>query len=104
MFKEAPEVPDIIGVSQRQNSIVLDWRSNFDGGAPQSFIVQYRKHEDDKWTAVHIQTNKTKNEFYILNPQPNTKYVLRMLALNILGNSSFTAPYIFHTDGKHCCK
>ncbi|CAC5422056.1 unnamed protein product [Mytilus coruscus] len=94
----APEVPEIFDVYQRHNDIVLEWKPKFDGGEPQSFIVQYRKDVDEIWKSVLIQLNETRNFVLISNPHPNTKYVLRMLAFNRIGNSSFTGLYTVLTD------
>lgn len=80
----------------------MKWNPQFDGGAPQGFIVQYRKKENEIWKTIYIQSNETKEFVHIWNPQPKTKYFLRMLAFNRIGNSSFTEQFTILTDGKLC--
>lgn len=102
LLKGAPEVPSISNVYQRQNYIVLEWKPKFDGGAPQGFIVQYRKKQDEIWESIWIQSNETNDFVHISKLKPDTEYELRMLAFNRLGNSSFTVQFTTLFKGRHC--
>ncbi|XP_041372792.1 MAM domain-containing glycosylphosphatidylinositol anchor protein 2-like [Gigantopelta aegis] len=90
-----PSIPS--GVSAWANgphSILVVWLELFNGGSDQMFLVQYRADTTLLWTNITEQfPGKGINAIQkavISNLQPNSRYLMRVLAYNRYGYKGFT--------------
>ncbi|VDI37261.1 Hypothetical predicted protein [Mytilus galloprovincialis] len=80
-------MPQITTLERTPYAILVKWEQGFNGGHRTTFEIEYRKVTEIKWDRNHIKENIL-NTFFIADP--NTDYMVRMKALNKLGQSSFT--------------
>ena len=76
------------------HSIYVVWNEEFNGGLKQMFLVQYRTDTTPQWTNltdVIAETGlNTIQKAVISSLQPNTRYLVRVLAYNKYGYKDFT--------------
>lgn len=89
---EKPQPPTITDVFSETASLRVMWSKQFDGGARQHFVLQYKKDIDNDWQNVRPITDSTRRmEVHILNNlESNTVYFLRLFSENQLGSSNYT--------------
>ncbi|XP_052073067.1 cell adhesion molecule DSCAM-like [Mytilus californianus] len=92
-----PRMPHITTVKRTSNGILVKWESVFDGGYETTYEVEYRKVTETKWDRIHIKENHLSTTFIA---DPNTDYLVRMKALNKMGNSSSTKEQTVPTEDK----
>lgn len=91
-------MPHITTLERTPYAILVKWEQGFNGGHRTTFEIEYRKVTEIKWDRNYIKENIL-NTFFIADP--NTDYVVRMKALNKLGQSSFTKQRKVFKEGKH---
>ncbi|XP_052103596.1 nephrin-like [Mytilus californianus] len=91
----APFMPKILKTSAKQTQIFVLWKPGFDGGYLQWFIVEYKEKGDIYW---NNQTVNSSNSTVIGGLQLATKYIIRMLARNMIDESNRTEEIIVQTD------
>ncbi|XP_041373781.1 contactin-2-like [Gigantopelta aegis] len=90
-----PSIPsNVIVWSDVSSLITVAWTEEFNGGLPQTFLVQYRADTAPKWTNLTRMLEetglKTNHGSSILNLQSRTRYRVRVLSYNKLGHKGFT--------------
>ncbi|XP_071094967.1 kin of IRRE-like protein 3 [Haliotis cracherodii] len=87
-----PNIPSSLkATSTRQRSITLQWEKAFNGGATQSFNIQYRE-PGGQWTTHPTRPSEDEApQLDIDGLKPGTLYQIRMNALNEYGSSSYTS-------------
>ncbi|XP_041373960.1 neural cell adhesion molecule 1-B-like [Gigantopelta aegis] len=100
-----PSVPSNVVVwSGIPSSLSVAWIEEFNGGLPQTFLVQHRVHTALEWTNVtglFKETGlKTVHGASISNLQPQTRYLVRVSAYNREGHKGFTPEQEVLTDGR----
>ena len=101
-----PEIPtNGIAWSGGPFSIALAWTEEFNGGLPQTFVVQYRVDTESQWTNLTKQFKetglKTVHGSSVSDLQPKTRYFVRVFAYNRQGHKGFTPQQEVLTDGNH---
>ncbi|WAQ99129.1 TUTL-like protein [Mya arenaria] len=83
-----PSVPHNLKSSDRvtESSVNLTWISGFDGGHPQTFVVQFRDISTVIWKKEDVETGHTNHTLF--NLKPGTTYEVKVTARNSLGNSA----------------
>ncbi|XP_041379604.1 nephrin-like [Gigantopelta aegis] len=90
-----PNIPsDVTTWSSDPHSVSIAWLEGFNGGSKQAFIVRYRADTTPQWTncttIIPEKGVNTIQKAVIPNLQPNTRYLVRVLAYNIYGYEDFT--------------
>ena len=68
--------PDIIGYDVGRRSLYVQWRDALDASA---YRFEWRAANDKTWSAVFVEPTRT--EFTLTNLEPNTSYVVRVVAI-----------------------
>ncbi|CAC5370254.1 DSCAML1 [Mytilus coruscus] len=95
-----PRMPQITTVKRTSNGILVKWRSVFDGGYETTYEIEFRKVTETKWDRIHIKMIMENHLSTTFIADPNTDYLVRMKALNKMGNSSSTKEQIVPTEDK----
>mgnify|MGYP000113759434 CR=1 FL=1 len=77
----------------------LSWKPGFNGGLPQTFIIQYRT-DGDVWTNITaIPDNQAAMEmdYTLTQLSPGTMYTAQIIAYNDIGESGKTSVVNFTT-------
>jgi hypothetical protein len=84
-------------VASGSTSITLSWKvGENDGGRPvEKIIIQYRAYNDTEWQSETIYTDPRKVRYTIENLKSNTRYMLRVIAVNDIAPSQ---PSITHLE------
>ncbi|XP_041373613.1 synaptogenesis protein syg-2-like [Gigantopelta aegis] len=90
-----PNIPmNVTAWSNGPHSVSVSWIEEFNGGSNQTFLIQYRADTTSQWTNLTeefpekvLHTNHTA---VISNLQPETRYLVRVLAYNKYGYKGFT--------------
>ncbi|XP_071094635.1 nephrin-like [Haliotis cracherodii] len=88
-----PSTPTNISVyPEGPFSLRVSWKEEFNGGATQTFIVEYSTDEEDWKTAgSHEETGRGNYLTSVIrNLNPDTQYYVRVVASTKFGNSSYT--------------
>lgn len=86
----------------RTNHIYVKFKPGFNGGYPQTFIIEYRKASAAHWTRCEVYNSDT--HYNIENLEFGTKYQIRIYSFNKLGNSTVIDGYDIQTKGiLHLC-
>ncbi|XP_041372804.1 twitchin-like [Gigantopelta aegis] len=90
-----PNIPmNVTAWSNGPHSVSVSWIEALNGGSEQTFVVQYRADTISRWTNLAevilekgLHTNHTA---VISNLQPETRYLVKVLAYNRYGYKGFT--------------
>ncbi|XP_041373842.1 hemicentin-1-like isoform X2 [Gigantopelta aegis] len=98
-----PSIPsNVIVWSDVPSTFSVAWTEEFNGGLPQTFLIQYQADEMLEWkntTKIFKETGLKKNHgASISNLQPRTRYLVRVLAYNREGYKGFTPEQEVLTD------
>ncbi|XP_041379603.1 nephrin-like, partial [Gigantopelta aegis] len=90
-----PSIPsDVSAWANGPHSILIVWLELFNGVSEQTFLVQYRADRTSLWTNITEQFPgkglNTIQKAVISNLQPNSRYLIRVLAYNRYGYKGFT--------------
>ncbi|XP_041372569.1 hemicentin-1-like [Gigantopelta aegis] len=90
-----PSIPsNVIVWSDVPSSFSVAWIEEFNGGLPQTFLVEYRADGTLDWTnitKIFKEAGLKKNHgASISNLQPKTRYLVRVLSYNKQGHKGFT--------------
>lgn len=98
-FPDKPEKPNINEVFPYIDNIIVSWTSTFNGGKEQQFILEYKNAEASEWNAVPAINDSSANccHHVIENLVADTEYMIRIQAMNELGESKFTKIRIVKT-------
>lgn len=77
------------------NSINVEFEPGFNGGYPQTFIIEYRKAASGPWTQLEVDNSHTNYNIKYL--EQGTQYELRMYSFSKLGNSTISDNYSIYT-------
>ncbi|XP_048236942.1 synaptogenesis protein syg-2-like [Haliotis rufescens] len=90
--KSTPNIPSSLkATSTGPRSVTLQWEKAFNGGATQSFNIQYRE-PGGQWTTHPTRPSEDEApQLDIDDLEPGTLYQIRMNALNDYGSSSYTS-------------
>ncbi|VDI07333.1 Hypothetical predicted protein [Mytilus galloprovincialis] len=86
MQEQEPEKPTIIVLKSSANDIYVKFEHGYDGGYPQTFIIEYRKASAGPWTQITVDNSHT--YYYIKDLESETEYTLQMYSFNKIGNST----------------
>ncbi|CAK8693269.1 unnamed protein product [Clavelina lepadiformis] len=77
-------------VNVTYDAIVVSWIPGFDGGMSQTFLLEYRRLDDDtkRWDISNIPGHKTAHEMVGL--KQDIEYRIRMRSINLLGKSGLS--------------
>lgn len=78
---------------------MLRWRAGFNGGFSQTFFIEYRRRDEEKWKVIHIKDHN-QNTYSIDGLTPETEYLIRLFSRNIKGDSGLSDAIPFIT-GKY---
>jgi hypothetical protein len=79
----------------------LVWTPGFNGGFPQTFILQYIYSQEDKWHSVQVQDTNEQTMSYMLTGLLSSKvYNITMFSMNEKGNSPYTQNLQITTKSK----
>ncbi|CAC5402594.1 unnamed protein product [Mytilus coruscus] len=94
--KDMPEAPNHFSVGYiTDRSVIISWIAGFNGGEPQTFFLQFKTSDDDKWNTRIVHTNDTgtgSTVYYTLDQlKLNTRYHVMVFSRNTYGhrNASF---------------
>ncbi|XP_041372445.1 kin of IRRE-like protein 1 [Gigantopelta aegis] len=95
LIEEGPtSVPSDVSVWGSGLAVAVAWIEEFNGGLPQTFLVQYRADGTTQWenlTEVFEEIGVKKvHASLISNLQPTARYLVRVLAYNTHGYKGFT--------------
>lgn len=98
-----PEAPQYFSVGLlTDKSVILSWIAGFNGGHQQTFSVQFKTTDDDKWDehTVHNDGTRTGSTVYYKLDQlkPDSRYQVMVLSGNIHGQRNTSLE--FKTKGK----
>ena len=95
--RQATEFQEITE-SITETSARLSWKPGFNGGLPQTFIIQYRT-DSNVWTnTTAIPDNQAMEMNYTLTQlSPGTMYTAQIFAYNAKGESGTTSLITFST-------
>ncbi|XP_041379123.1 Down syndrome cell adhesion molecule-like protein 1 homolog [Gigantopelta aegis] len=90
-----PNVPSAFTAwSSDPHSVLVAWLEGFNEGSEQTFVVQYRADTTPQWTnlteVIPEKGVNTIQKAVIPNLQPNSRYIVRVLAYNKYGYKGFT--------------
>ncbi|XP_041372973.1 uncharacterized protein LOC121386209 [Gigantopelta aegis] len=90
-----PIIPSNISTRNISPTVVsVTWVEEFNGGAAQMFLVQYRRDATSQWTnfteIVSERGMGMKHTILIPDLHPKTRYLVRVLAFNKYGYEDFT--------------
>ncbi|XP_052218641.1 nephrin-like isoform X2 [Dreissena polymorpha] len=85
----APELYEIMEDLVTQNSVTIEWKSGFDGGEEQRFVILYKKSTEMAWDNITLPGAITRIALDGLDP--GTAYEVKMYAENTIGKSEETA-------------
>ncbi|XP_041373811.1 synaptogenesis protein syg-2-like [Gigantopelta aegis] len=90
-----PNIPmNVTAWSNGPHSVSVSWIEEFNGGSNQTFLIQYRADTTSQWTNLTKQFPEkvlhTNHTAVISNLQPETRYLVRVLAYNRYGYKGFT--------------
>nr|CAB3264425.1 nephrin [Phallusia mammillata] len=103
-----PDAPSEVTVTNiTHDAISLSWQAGFDGGAPQTFLLQYKMILDSlitcdfdeissDWSQINVPNSRT--NYVIEGLQQSTSYGVCMLAFNRFGRSSGTKIRVVSTN------
>ncbi|XP_041372788.1 deleted in malignant brain tumors 1 protein-like [Gigantopelta aegis] len=99
-----PNIPsDITTWSRDSTSVAVSWIEAFNGGFPQTFLVQYRPNTTSEWSNFTRQVPERgfhANHTAVLSDlQPGTSYLVRVLASNMDGHKDFSPMLNITTGG-----
>ncbi|CAC5424009.1 unnamed protein product [Mytilus coruscus] len=85
--EDKPEAPQNFSVGTTTfRSVNLSWIAGFDGGHNQTFTVQFKTTEDDRWKTKKVDTNEIRTGstvYYTLDHlKPDTSYQVMVLSTN----------------------
>lgn len=64
------------------------WKAGFNGGIPQTFVLVYRKEDDQDWDTITLQdTGNSVMNLTIHGLSRNTNYEIQLFAVNSEGSS-----------------
>ncbi|CAC5390621.1 DSCAM [Mytilus coruscus] len=91
-----PETPEIMKIIPKENKVIVQWRERFNGGFPQSVVIQYRRRDVQFWNKIPASDPGMHTD-YIDGLTPGTEYLIRMYSKNIRGDSNFTDEKLIRT-------
>ncbi|VDI70161.1 Hypothetical predicted protein [Mytilus galloprovincialis] len=88
-----PEPPKYVAVITYARYLEVVWDPGFDGGYQQTFFVEYQQEPENTWKrSVPVIDNRQVRLSTILNNlNPKTRYQVRVLSTNEIGDSKQTA-------------
>lgn len=100
-FLEKPECTNMFSYKEESltsSSVTLIWNRGFNGGLPQTFVIQYRKVSENQWSNATVQESKSTNMVYtVTGLSSNEDYVATLFAHNEIGQSCIYGVVTFHT-------
>ncbi|XP_013858803.1 neural cell adhesion molecule 1 isoform X2 [Austrofundulus limnaeus] len=93
-----PGPPHYLSVSPGPTSVVFELKTfPISGGTPISgFVLQWRKSSAEEWKEIIVPTT---DRLAITSLKPYTTYLVRMAALNAVGQGQFSIESSVHTEG-----
>ena len=85
----APDTPTLLTIlNVTDDTVTLGWTPGFDGGLKASYLIRYRRVNDDGYKYVDVVPHNAIT-FTIRDLEVNTQYVFSIMAMNKVGNSKF---------------
>lgn len=84
----------------KRNKVTVQWRDMFNGGLPQSIVIQYRRRDVQYWNTIPVSDPMTHTRS-IDGLTPGTEYFIRMYSKNIKGASNMTDEKLIKTGKYH---
>ena len=81
------------------SSAELSWTPGYDGGKPQTYVIQYKLTNANSWENVTFAGSPPYNLEHLKNCE---SYLVQIFAYNVIGLSSSTPAINFMTDGNAC--
>ncbi|XP_071149255.1 nephrin-like isoform X1 [Mytilus edulis] len=88
-----PEPPTNMSVVPFERYLTVFWYRGYSGGFPQTFFIEYRRDIKKVWRRSEpvFDTMQARMSNTLFNLSPQTRYLVRILSTNALGESKKTA-------------
>ncbi|VDI11168.1 Hypothetical predicted protein [Mytilus galloprovincialis] len=88
-----PESPQFVSVIPYARYLKVVWDPGFDGGYQQTFFVEYRQESENTWkrSGPVVDNRQVRLSKILNNLNPKTRYQVRVLSKNEIGDSNQTA-------------
>lgn len=91
LFLDKPKPPSEfqhVAESVTETSVKVNWKPGFNGGLPQTFVIQYKNSDGDWINTTEITDSQQKEMNYtLMQLLPGTTYTAQIFAINPLGTS-----------------
>lgn len=99
---DKPDAPQNFSVETKTfRSVNLSWIAGFNGGLEQTFTVQFKTIDNDKWKVKNVQINDIRTGSKIYYPldqlRPDTSYQVTVVSKNLQGQRNTSLE--FKTEG-----
>ncbi|VDI72571.1 Hypothetical predicted protein [Mytilus galloprovincialis] len=95
-----PETPEIMKIMPKESEAIVEWRERFNGGFPQSIVIQYRRRDVQYWNTIPVSDPGMHTDS-IDGLTPGTEYFIRMYSKNTKGASNMTDEKLIRTGKYH---
>ncbi|KAL3860929.1 hypothetical protein ACJMK2_007024, partial [Sinanodonta woodiana] len=93
-----PDIPRDVQIIKNRittTSVDIEWFSGFHGGSNQTFVIEYRKQEDESWTnySQNFFGGLMQNKYFNITVEDlhqNTLYFFQLYAWNEFGRSEYS--------------
>ncbi|XP_076107481.1 cell adhesion molecule DSCAM-like [Mytilus galloprovincialis] len=87
-----PEPPTNMSVIPFERYLTVLWNRGYNGGFPQTFFIEYRQETMEKWRQSDpvIDSMQARMSNILFNLSPQTRYLVRVLSTNVIGESKKT--------------
>ncbi|CAC5394317.1 unnamed protein product [Mytilus coruscus] len=99
---DRPEPPTNVSVIPLERHLAVLWCPEYNGGEPQTFFIEYQQEADEMWrcSGPIIDNMQVRMSNLLYNMTPNTRYCVRLLSRNAIGESNKTAVTPVMTSGE----
>ncbi|XP_052079066.1 uncharacterized protein LOC127717467 isoform X2 [Mytilus californianus] len=93
LTSDRPKPPTNVSVIPLERHLAVLWCPEYNGGEPQTFFIEYQQEADEMWrrSGPIIDNMQVRMSNLLYNMTPNTRYCVRLLSRNKIGESKRTA-------------
>ncbi|CAC5372894.1 unnamed protein product [Mytilus coruscus] len=91
-LENRPEPPTNMSVIPFERYLTVSWYSGYNGGFPQTFFIEYKQETNEIWRRSEpvIDNMQARMSNILFNMSPQTRYLIRVLSTNEIGESKKT--------------